>query len=123
MFATRRNQLLLLSQLSEVKVGIARLHGLMLQLLEKDMANQAALDDLTARVAENTDAVSSAKIALEGFVKTNEELTRRLQDAVSNDDSTAIKAASEAIAANNSTLRSAIPIVAAAVPENTPNAR
>lgn len=105
--------------LIEVKARIAELRGLMIQLLEKDMATKENLDALTNQVAANTDAVASAKMALEGYVKSNEDLTKRLQDALASDDDAAVKAAVDAIAANNNTLRNAIPVVAAAVPQNT----
>lgn len=85
----------------------------------ENMATKEHLDALAAQVAANTDATASAKLALEGFVKSNEDLTKQLQDALAKDDDAAVSAAVDAITANNNTLRAAIPQVAAAVPANT----
>lgn len=85
----------------------------------ENMATKEHLDALAATVSANTDAVASAKLALEGFVKSNEDLTKKLQDALASDDDAAVSAAVDAMAANNNTLRAAIPTVAAAVPANT----
>lgn len=83
------------------------------------MASKEHLDALTAQVKANTDAANAASQALAGFVATVTDLTAKLQAAIASDDDDAVKAAADAIAANNATLTAAIPQVAAAVPQNT----
>lgn len=85
----------------------------------ENMATKEHLDALATQVSANTDAVASAKIALDGFVKSNEDLTKKLQAALASDDDAAVSAAVDAMVANNNTLRAAIPTVAAAVDANT----
>lgn len=86
---------------------------------ETSMATQATLDKLTAQVSANTSATAAAAAALAGFIATVADLTQKLQDAIASGDETAVKAAADAIEANNATLTAATPAVAAAVEANT----
>lgn len=86
---------------------------------EFDMATQETLDRLTVNVQANTDAAAAAALALTGFVTTVADLTAALQAAIEADDEVAIKAAADAIEANNTTLVAAIPKVAEAVKAGT----
>lgn len=85
-------------------------------LMEKD-----EIARLVASVAENTSAANAAAEALTAFANSNAKLTQALQDAIANNTDVApdIKAAADAIDANNATLRTHIPAVAAAVAANT----
>ena len=90
-----------------------------------DMATKETLDALTASVTANTNATAAAKQALDGYVKSNSDLTAQLQAAVANSDASddpAVKAAVDAINANNAALAAATPTVAAAVVAGTPAA-
>jgi hypothetical protein len=88
---------------------------------ERDMAEQEELANLIARVEENSDAVDSAKMALEGYLTQVATLTAQLEAAIANggDVSPDIKAAADAIRLNTEQLRAAIPQVAEAVAEGT----
>lgn len=83
------------------------------------MATKETLDRLAADVKANTDATAAAQQALNGFVQTVADLTKQLQDAIANNDEAAIKAAADAIEANNVALTAAVPATASAVVENT----
>lgn len=83
------------------------------------MATKEHLDALNAQVAANTSAVNSARAALDGYVKTVSDLTAQLQAALANDDDDAVKAAADALAANNATLSASAGATAAAVVANT----
>ena len=90
-----------------------------------DMATKATLDALTASVAANTNATQSAALALNGFVKSTADLTAQLQAAIAASDAaddTDVKAAVDAITANNAALTAAVPAVSQAVSTNTPAA-
>lgn len=100
----------------------ARLISLTLQEGRFEMATQATLDRLNADVAANTSATQAAALALAGFVKTVADLTAQLQAAIASDDEAAIKAAADALEANNTQLSAAVPTTAAAVAANTPAA-
>lgn len=84
------------------------------------MADQKLLDDLKAQVSQNTSAVAGARMALEGYVKTTSDLTQKLQDALTGDDTEAVQAAVDELKANNEALHAAAPEVANAVVANTP---
>ena len=86
--------------------------------LERDMAEQDEINNLKAEVTRNTNVVSSASTALQGFMQQVSDLTKQLQDAVASDNSAAIKEATDALAANNTALLAAIPLVAQAVGAN-----
>lgn len=88
----------------------------------EDMASKNVLDQLTATVTANTNATNAAKDALLFFAQSNADLTAKLQAAIAADDTDAVKAAADAIAANNASLISATPAVAAGVTANTPAA-
>lgn len=95
------------------------------QQLELQMIDRAELARLAADVTANTDATLATTQAITGLLASNEELTRKLQDAITTDDTPAIKAAADAIEANNTAMRAAVPAVAAAVVAGTaadPNA-
>ena len=64
----------------------------------------------------------AATLALNGFVKSAADLTAQLQTAIADNDDVAVKAAADAIAANNASLTAAVPAVAAAVVAGTPAA-
>lgn len=83
------------------------------------MATKETLDRLKADVQKNTDAAAAAKDALTGFVTTVADLTKALQDAISGGDEAEIKAAADALEANNETLTNAIPAISEAIPANT----
>ncbi len=105
---------------------IERLLNLLLRAIVEEevisVATQQTLDQLTASVRANTDAAASAAAALNGFVSTVADLTKQLQDAIASGDEAAVKAAAEAIDANNKVLAAAVPAVSQAVPANTPAA-
>lgn len=83
------------------------------------MATSETLTRLQDDVRKNTDAAAAAKLALEGFVATVSDLTAKLQAAIEGGDEDAIKAAADAIEANNATLTASIPATATAVAANT----
>jgi len=89
------------------------------QIRTDDMATKETLDRLKADVQKNTDAAAAAKDALTGFVTTVADLTKALQDAISGGDEAEIKAAADALEANNETLTNAIPAISEAIPANT----
>ena len=115
-------------QLARVESKLDRLFSMLNTLLRQsnlmerqEMATQETLDRLTADVTANTNATASATAALTGFVKTVADLTAQLQTAVAGGDEDAIKAAADAIEANNTAMNAAIPQVASAVIANTPH--
>ena len=87
--------------------------------LERDMAELEEISNLQSVVQRNTDAVASAQAALQGFVEITQKLTDQLNAAVAADNSAAIKAAADALSANNDQLLAAIPPMAQAVAANT----
>lgn len=87
--------------------------------LERDMAEIDEINNLKSKVQANTDAVSAAQTALQGFVDITTKLTQELKDAIAQDNSAAIKEASDALDANNSQLLAAIPPMATAIMANT----
>lgn len=89
------------------------------QLRDDAMATKETLDRLAADVKANTDGVAAAKAALDGYVATVADLTKKLQDALASDDEAAVKAAADALEQNNADLRQKAPEVAAAVVDNT----
>lgn len=105
---------------------IERLLELLLRAIVEEevlaVATQQTIDQLTAGVRANTDAANSAAAALNGFVATVADLTKQLQDAIAAGDEAAVKAAADAIDANNKVLSAAVPAVSQAVPANTPAA-
>src|SRR5581483_3146437 len=107
-------------------VELREMMGLVLKqdrrLETSDMATKEHLDALTAQVKANTDATAAAQAALTGYVATVSDLTAKLQAAIASDDDDAVKAAADAIAANNAVLTAATPAVAAAVTAGTPAA-
>lgn len=86
---------------------------------KNQMATAETLARLQDDVRKNTDAAAAAKLALEGFVTTVADLTKQLQDAIAGGDEDAIKAAADAIEANNAALTAAIPATSTAVAANT----
>lgn len=110
-------------------IELRNMMGLILKLdqqMEKDnMASKETLDALNATVAANTNATHAAAAALAGYAKSNADLTAELQAAIANSeasDDADVKAAIDAITANNAALAANVPAAAAAVVENTPAA-
>lgn len=91
------------------------------QMKKELLMEKEEIARLVASVAENTSAANAAAEALTAFANSNAKLTQALQDAIANNTDVApdIKAAADAIDANNATLRTHIPAVAAAVAANT----
>lgn len=85
--------------------------------------DRAELDRLVQVTSDNTDATQAATVAMTGLVTSNEKLTTDLQKAIASagaDTTPDVKAAADAIVANNQRLRDAIPKIANAVVDNTP---
>jgi Asp-tRNA(Asn)/Glu-tRNA(Gln) amidotransferase B subunit len=90
-----------------------------------DMATQQTLAALIATTKANTDATAAAKAALDHFVAVHAEDTAKLAAAIANSDASDdadVKAAIDAINANNAALAASTPQVAAAVTDGTPAA-
>lgn len=87
-----------------------------------NMATRETLDKLNAGIAANTNATKAAHDALMNFAQSNADLTKALQDAIAGGDEDEIKAAADAIEANNAELISAVPATAKAITDNTPAA-
>jgi hypothetical protein len=83
------------------------------------MAEADEIANLQTVVNRNTDVVKSAQAALQGFVDMTQKLTEQLNAAIAADNSVAIRAAADALAANNDQLQAAIPPLAQAVAANT----
>jgi hypothetical protein len=83
------------------------------------MAEADEIANLQNVVNRNTDVVKSAQAALQGFVDMTQKLTDELNAAIAADNSVAIRAAADALAANNDQLQAAIPPIAQAVAANT----
>ena len=107
------------AQLKRIESKIDKLILSAGQELERDMAEQDEINNLMAKVQQNTDAVQSAQTAMQGFVEITQKLTDELNAAVAQDNSAAIKAAADALAANNDQLLAAIPPMAQAIKANT----
>ena len=107
------------AQLKRIESKIDKLILSAGQELERDMAEQDEINNLMAKVQANTDAVQSAQTAMQGFVEITQKLTDELNAAVAQDNSAAIKAAADALAANNDQLLAAIPPMAQAIKANT----
>lgn len=95
--------------------------------IEELILDRAQLDRLISATTANTDATKSAAAALTAYVASNAELTAKLKTALDELDADTdgldeVKAAADAIEANNQTLKASIPQVAAAVTDNTPAA-
>ena len=104
------------SKLSRIESKLNRLINI---VTGANMATKETLDRLTADVAADKDAVSAATKALNGFVATVAELSKKLQDALASDDEAAVKAAADAIEQNTADLKAATPAVAQAIDANT----
>jgi hypothetical protein len=114
------NELMTLNaQLKRIESKIDKLILSAGQELERDMAERDEIDNLMAKVQQNTDAVQSAQTAMQGFVEITQKLTDELNNAVAEDNSAAIKAAADALSANNDQLLAAIPPMAQAIKANT----
>jgi phosphoribosyl-dephospho-CoA transferase len=111
-----------LERLKRIESKLDRLLASGQRLEESAMSEKEELERLKATVASNRDVVASATAALTGYVKSNAELQQQLAQAITEDNTDAIKEASDAIAANNDALMAAIPAVAQAVKQNTPAA-
>jgi hypothetical protein len=107
------------AQLKRIESKIDKLILSAGQELERDMAERDEIDNLMAKVQQNTDAVQSAQTAMQGFVEITQKLTDELNSAVAEDNSAAIKAAADALSANNDQLLAAIPPMAQAIKANT----
>lgn len=107
------------AQLKRIESKIDRLILSAGQELERDMAEKDEINNLMAKVQQNTDAVQSAQTAMQGFVEITQKLTDELNNAVAEDNSAAIKAAADALSANNDQLLAAIPPMAQAIKANT----
>ncbi len=83
------------------------------------MATKETLDRLEKSLAENTSVVKSAEQALDTYVATNADLVAKLQAALQGDDEAAVKAAADALDANNAELKARIPAIAQAVDAGT----
>ena len=105
--------------LKRIEIKIDRLILSAGKELERDMAEIDEINNLKTKVQANTDAVSAAQTALKGFVDITTKLTQELKDAIAQDNSAAIKEASDALDANNSQLLAAIPPMATAIMANT----
>lgn len=122
MWMTDDDRRLLMSMNRKLDIIVARL-GLLSKLeQETSMATQATLDRLAKVVADDTNAVSAATTALTHYAQTNADLTAALQKALAGDDEAAVKAAADAMEANNAALLAGVPAVAAAIVTGTPAA-
>ena len=84
--------------------AIGMLRAVIKQERTDNMATVETLARLQEQVTANTNAAQAAALALRGFVQTVIDLTQALQDAIAGGDEVAIKAAADAIEANNATL-------------------
>ncbi len=95
------------------------------QLETYEMATKENLDKMKAVVAANTNATAAATVALNHYAQSNADLTKQLQDAIAASDASDdedVKAAIDALTANNTALTAAVPETATAVTANTPAA-
>lgn len=91
-------------------------------IIRKVTTMAGELDALEANVAKETNLVNAIKTAMDGLVASNASLQQQLNDAIAAGDPARIKAASDAIAANNDKMAAMVPSLATAAVANTPAA-
>lgn len=111
-----------LARIEQLLVWVTRAQHKEVELL---MATKTTDQAVIAAITENTSVTAATKAALEHYAATTDDLTKKLADALANADDAdepEVKAALEALQANNQTLKDAVPQVVAAVKANTPAA-
>lgn len=83
------------------------------------MITKDHLSQLSNNVAANTSLVASINQTLAGLVSANHDLTLQLQSAAANGDDDAVKAAIDALAANNAAMAAAVPSLVQSAIANT----
>lgn len=112
--------------LCEIDARLARIERLLIAVSwaqrteeKSDMATQATLAQLKAGLRKNTDIVASTKAALTHYAQSTAELTAKLQAALEGGDEAEVKAAADALDANNAELLASVPEVTGAVIDGT----
>lgn len=109
-------------RLSRVEDMLAHIIGHQHETLKELLMDRQEIDRLIVDTKANTDATNAVANVVATYLKDNADLTQKLKDAIDRlgmDGTDEVRAAADAIEANNKSLLANVPKIAAAVTDGT----